>query len=246
MPLRRRHAWMDHCRQADHRGRSAGHPERSRRDSPHPIRSDVPWGQRPAGMNDRNVPIWHDALLPRRSPKHTGRSKGPMPGNNALHFLRSAGPILTWCAGRTAVTCNGLWIAQIAVITGLPAIPQRLSRVASSARPTRRWPQEARFTLVAGDEAEIVREGRAQMRRWRCPPCHRRAPGCPIPRRPWPQESTRLRSTHRGPDFVPRRRPAPRTIGPTFALTSSSKAAQRLQPSSIQTLWTPPASSSCN
>jgi len=43
-----------------------------------------------------------------------------MPSPNALHFLQLISRVLTWCTGRTVVTGNGLWIAKIGVIVGLP------------------------------------------------------------------------------------------------------------------------------
>jgi hypothetical protein len=113
--LSRRQTWMDHRRQGGYRGRSADRLERNRRDrsAPHPDSL----GSQPVRDWRSHVAIRHDALSRHRSQKRTERSKGIMPRHNALQFFQLTRTAVTWCASRTAVTGNGLWIAQIGVIS---------------------------------------------------------------------------------------------------------------------------------
>jgi len=78
---------------------------------PHTTRSGVAWDHSLAGTNDdmsRFGMMPTCAGVRRSKERERERSKGIMPRQNALHFLQLISPALTWCAGRTVVTGNGL------------------------------------------------------------------------------------------------------------------------------------------
>jgi len=85
--ISRRQAWMDRC--------SSGSGLRAPAENAGP----QPGGEQRFGWDHRgNVAVWNDAPLPRRQ-KHTERSKGLRPKQNASHLLQSSIP-------RSQVVCG--------------------------------------------------------------------------------------------------------------------------------------------